>query len=54
MTPIEQWVSQLDEETFPSNDYAKIDNIVVYYCLFASKHSPRFYRALKPTSISGG
>ena len=48
VTPVERWVSQLDQETFPSDDYARIDDIVVY-CLFATKRSPRFYRALKPT-----
>lgn len=48
ITPVERWISRLDQETFPSDDYARIDDIVVY-CLFASKRSPRFYRALKPT-----
>jgi hypothetical protein len=49
VTPVERWVSRLDqlEETFPSDDYARIDDIVVY-CLFASKRTPIFYRALKP------
>ena len=48
VTPVERWVSRLDQETFPGDDYARIDDIVVY-CLFASKRSPRFYRALRPT-----
>lgn len=48
VTPVERWVSRLDQETFPSDDYARIDDILVY-CLFASKRSPRFYRALRPT-----
>src|SRR5882762_390849 len=48
VTPVERWVYELDQETFPSDDYARIDDVVVY-CLFASKRSPKFYRALKPT-----
>lgn len=47
-TPIEQWISKLDKETFPSKDYARVDDILVY-CIFANKRKPDADRALRPT-----
>lgn len=46
-TQLEEWVSELDKQSFPSADFARIDDIVVA-ALFASKRNPTFYRALLP------
>ena len=47
---IERWVSKLDLQSFPSQDYARIDDILVY-ALFGIKRSSRHYRALLPSRV---
>lgn len=47
-TEFERIVARLDLEAFPSSNFARIDDILTY-ALFATKRSPRNYRALVPT-----
>jgi len=47
---IEKWAAKLDLQSFPSHDYARIDDILVY-SLFDSKRSFKYYRALSPSSV---
>jgi len=47
-TEFEKMVAKLDLEAFPSSNFARIDDIPAY-ALFATKRSPRNYRALVPT-----
>ena len=48
VSELEKWVSKLDLQSFPSQDYARINNILVY-ALFGSKRSCKNYRALLPS-----
>ena len=50
ISDIEKWVSKLDLQSFPSQDYARIDDILVY-ALFGSKRSFKNYRALLPRRV---
>ena len=50
VSELEKWVSKLDLQSFPSQDYARIDDILVY-ALFRSKRSCKNYRALKPSRV---
>lgn len=47
-TEFERIVAKLDLEAFPSSNFARIDDVLTY-ALFATKRSPRNYRALVPT-----
>jgi len=47
---IERWVAKLDLQSFPSHDYARIDDILVY-SLFGSKRCFKYYRALLPSRV---
>ena len=50
VSELEKWVSKLDLQSFPSQDYARIDDILVY-ALFGSKRSYKNYRALMPSRV---
>jgi hypothetical protein len=47
----ERLISDLNLETFPANDYTRVDDILTNV-LFATKRRHRSYRALKPASTS--
>ena len=47
---IERWIAKLDLQSFPSHDYARIDDILVY-SLFGSKRCFKYYRALLPSRV---
>jgi len=47
---IEKWVAKLDLQSFPSQDYARIDDILVY-SLFGYKRPSKYYRAVLPARV---
>jgi hypothetical protein len=50
VSELEKWVSKLDLQSFPNQDYVHINDILVY-ALFRSKQSYKIYRALKPSRV---
>jgi hypothetical protein len=49
VTEFENLVARLNSQSFPSLEYGRIDDIVVY-ALFASKKNFSYYRRLEPAS----